>query len=379
MKRLAPIFKGLDAFCGEIFWKSGTLQSPKLPLFSKCFQTRLLSAKLFTTWLMVIDSAFLFVLAFFQLLFSSQPVYPVDFVYPLLLCASMVVMAYFIVASQKNGRVTSAGIYLTWLLFAICGLPELYWWAKSDLRNLVDGIRFCAFLVWYMAVWVQIILFSFADVMQVQPDQAKNSNKKSPEKQSSFLSRQTMWWFNQICLIGIKKPLEVSDLYSLNSEDTSEVLVPKWNCLWDKAMKEYDGKKVNEPQSFNQRNPSFFDLHDDSLPLLAANIDHIDSSFQEMPRVEDLPKDTLEPPSVLFRLLWLFKWDLLCATVVKLFSDLLQFTNPQLLKALISFTSNPAAPLWHGVLLSISMFVSQLSSLFLNQLLSLTYSVGTGF
>lgn len=45
-----------------------------------------------------------------------------------------------------------------------------------------------------------------------------------------------MWWFNKICGTGFKKPLEVPDLYSLNSEDTSAVLVPCWNVLWTKAM-----------------------------------------------------------------------------------------------------------------------------------------------
>lgn len=45
-----------------------------------------------------------------------------------------------------------------------------------------------------------------------------------------------MWWFNGICSIGIKKPLEVSDLYSLNAGDTSAVLIPKWDRLWAKAV-----------------------------------------------------------------------------------------------------------------------------------------------
>jgi hypothetical protein len=45
-----------------------------------------------------------------------------------------------------------------------------------------------------------------------------------------------MWWFNKICDIGIRKPLEAADLYALNPEDTSKVLVPKWTKLWKQAM-----------------------------------------------------------------------------------------------------------------------------------------------
>lgn len=45
-----------------------------------------------------------------------------------------------------------------------------------------------------------------------------------------------MWWFNNICAIGFKKPLKVSDLYNLDSNDTSAVLLPYWNVLWVKAI-----------------------------------------------------------------------------------------------------------------------------------------------
>uniref|UniRef100_A0A915D418 Uncharacterized protein n=1 Tax=Ditylenchus dipsaci TaxID=166011 RepID=A0A915D418_9BILA len=64
--------------------------------------------------------------------------------------------------------------------------------------------------------------------------------------------------------------------------------------------------------------------------------------------------------------------------IIKLFSDLLQFINPQLLSALIAFVGNPEAPLWHGVMLSITMFfVSELGSLLLNHYYYLTYRVAT--
>lgn len=46
-----------------------------------------------------------------------------------------------------------------------------------------------------------------------------------------------MWWFNKICSVGITKPLEVTDLYSLNYSETSGALVPRWLKLWDRAMK----------------------------------------------------------------------------------------------------------------------------------------------
>lgn len=37
-------------------------------------------------------------------------------------------MLVWILACRKFGKNTSGGLFLTWLLFAVCGLPELNWW-----------------------------------------------------------------------------------------------------------------------------------------------------------------------------------------------------------------------------------------------------------
>lgn len=40
----------------------------------------------------------------------------------------------------------------------------------------------------------------------------------------------------------------------------------------------------------------------------------------------------LEPPSVVYNLFKMFKWEFLAASAIKMFSDVLQFANPFLLK-----------------------------------------------
>jgi mRNA-degrading endonuclease YafQ of YafQ-DinJ toxin-antitoxin module len=108
--------------------------------------------------------------------------------------------------------------------------------------------RFIAFIIWYPCVVIQVILFAYADKPAVDLKRAENEviftslffydfQKRSEEKVSSFINRQTMTWFNKICAIGVRKPLEVNDLYPLNDEDTSNVLIGRWNVCWDKAMK----------------------------------------------------------------------------------------------------------------------------------------------
>ncbi|KAI1722936.1 ABC transporter transmembrane region domain-containing protein [Ditylenchus destructor] len=421
------ILRGLDALCGEPFWMPNFLESPTLPLLTRCFQhtvlvwipfvfvlltspvlmfqitikqnpplpwTRLLAAKIFITCFLVVDTIILFLVACFELFDTSHAANPVDFIYPLMLCVSMIVMAGLILACQKHGRLTSAVIFLIWLVFAICGIPEFYWWINigfGALNTAFDVFRYLCFLVWYACVVTQVVLFSFADIPA--DGRCKRDKNQSAEKSCSFLNRQTMWWFNALCAIGIRKPLEISDLYSLNPDDTSAILVPQWNRSWDSAMKKYNEKKKQLTKEEIHLNGNAFPRHiindhngagqsnedeNDNVPLLTASAEQTSSSYGSVAKDDQHLTSQLKAPSILYRLVYLFKWDLICAMFMKLLSDLLQFVNPQLLKALISFTSNLSAPLWHGIVLSILMFiVSELSSLLQNHYYYLTYRVAT--
>jgi len=357
----------LDLFCGEALWDPNILSSTAIPVLSRCMQhtilvwipalftlliapliaiqcsseknqplpwTHLLSAKLSLTCLLILDSAFLFLLAFYESV-SGSVVKPVDFVYPSLQFLSMVLISTFILACQRRGKVTSGAMWINWTLYSICGLPELYYfWSLNDATS-TEIIRFVGFAIWYSCVVTQLFLFSYADSPAVDLWKRVENEKRSEEKTSSFINRQTMWWFNKICAIGIKKPLEVSDLYTLNSEDTSKVLVPRWKKLWNFAMKDYNARKRQSDQD-------------------------------------------VEPPSIIWRLFMMFRGDVILAMVIKCVSDLLQFANPLLLSALIRFTENSNLPLWYGVGLAILMFVaSELSSIMINNYYYLMYRVGT--
>jgi hypothetical protein len=75
------------------------------------------------TCILIIDTAFLFFLSIYE----ADDNVVVNFIYPLMLCFSMILMVTFIIACQRYGKVTSGGMWITWLLYALCGLPELYY------------------------------------------------------------------------------------------------------------------------------------------------------------------------------------------------------------------------------------------------------------
>jgi hypothetical protein len=168
----------------------------------------------------------------------------------------------------------------------------------------------------------------------------------SPETHSSFLNRQTLWWFNKIPATGIKKPLVADDLFNLDTECESKHLVPIWDVLWNKAMRgtcnklcyhiviviatEYHQRKLAFEQTMSEHDTN------DMTPLLLG--DSSKKKFSKYGATEsntkksDKLKNQPQPPSVVWRLFIMFWPDFVGATLVKILSDVLQFANPQLLE-----------------------------------------------
>ncbi|KAJ3588064.1 hypothetical protein NHX12_011658, partial [Muraenolepis orangiensis] len=53
-----------------------------------------------------------------------------------------------------------------------------------------------------------------------------------PEAASSFLSKVSFWWITGLMATGYKRPLEEKDLWSLNPEDCSQMVVPHLERCW---------------------------------------------------------------------------------------------------------------------------------------------------
>ncbi|KAE9419577.1 hypothetical protein Angca_007423, partial [Angiostrongylus cantonensis] len=399
------ILTGLDNFCGEEFWDWSIWQK-KLPSLSRCFQhttlvwipciflycispiltaqmsyrrfsplpwTRKTIAKLALVAVLVIDSCILFTLPFIEVVSNGVPPV-VEFVYPLMLFVAMILHAIFTLAFRRCGKLTSAGLFLSWLFFTVCGLPEMLYWLHHiyDLKRHrpTDSFRRAAHLVWWPVCFIQLILHCFADSPPVSYKILNNKGVPSPEMFSSFINRLTMWWFNDICRKGIQKPIEPKDLYALNDDDCSAVLVPKWTQMWEKKVAEYKFRCSVASFRIQASNSESHTSTTNSQTALLLDVQGLQDYVGAMPNIRR--------PSIICCLFSLFKWDIIIAMSTKALSDLLQFCNPLLLRSLIRFTEDSQRPLWHGIMLALTMFsTSELSSLMQSHYYYLMYRVGT--
>ncbi|XP_042311067.1 ATP-binding cassette sub-family C member 3 isoform X5 [Sceloporus undulatus] len=137
---------------------------------------------------------------------------------------------------------------------------------------------------------------------------------------------------------GYKRPLEDKDLWSLNTEDKSDVIVQKLQKEWDKQKHERLQKKdVSYMKNSNNVMNHIVDGPEETEILLSSNTEQ-------------------KEPSFLKALVKTFGPYFLIGSFFKLVQDLLSFVNPQLLSMLIGFIKNERAPSWWGYLIAALMF-----------------------
>uniref|UniRef100_A0A8C0BW11 Multidrug resistance-associated protein 1 n=1 Tax=Buteo japonicus TaxID=224669 RepID=A0A8C0BW11_9AVES len=146
-----------------------------------------------------------------------------------------------------------------------------------------------------------------------------------PEFSASFLSRITFWWITGLMIQGYRRPLEAKDLWSLNKEDKSEEIVPSLARNW---AKEWAKTKSSEASLFKVLYKTFGPYFLMSFLFKAAH-------------------------------------------------DLLMFAGPEILKLLINFVNNKAAPNWQGYFYTVLLFVCAcLQTLILHQYFHICFVTG---
>ncbi|KAE9546782.1 hypothetical protein FO519_010006, partial [Halicephalobus sp. NKZ332] len=304
--------------------------------------------------ILLIDGIFIFT-RYFADKSDGLPTPAVNIVYPLFLIITVagLLLGHFV--CRQAGIVSSGIIFNTWLLLMLCGCPELYEWIQKstdDSQPSSNG-RSTAFFIWWFGCFVETILFCFAD----------RRDEKDPaveEHRISFLNHIFLWWFTKLPLIGYKRNLEVKDMFPLHEGNKCDALEALWDRYWVPTVEKYKKKR-----------------RDMLIEQSCQNIKSMGNGLHNGLKVSE--KNALKPlpPSVLYNIFKMFKFEFITAMVIKVVADVISFLNPMLLSELLTNISDPNGKLWHGLMFGVLMFcVSELKSFMINHSMVILFRVG---
>jgi len=152
--------------------------------------------------------------------------------------------------------------------------------------------------------------------------------KDCPENSASFLSRITFWWFGGMILKGYKRPLTTDDMWSLDHNNKSNVILRKFDKVWIPTVKK---EKEMATRRATEGRPFMTDI------------------------------------SLLSSVLKTFWPEIIFISFLKLIASILIFVNPLVLDRLISFMSpTNNEPTWRGYFYALLMFISLLFESLIN-------------
>uniref|UniRef100_A0A8C1FUC5 Multidrug resistance-associated protein 1 n=1 Tax=Cyprinus carpio carpio TaxID=630221 RepID=A0A8C1FUC5_CYPCA len=259
---------------------------------------------------------------------------PVYLVSPTMLGVTML-LATFLIQYERMKGVQSSGVMLNfWLVALVCATVTF----RSKILHAltepasVNVFKYTTFYIYYTMLLISLILACLSDQPPLFSQAVKDSNP-CPELGASFLSRITFWWITGLMVIGYKRPLEEKDLWSLNTEDKSEKVVPQLVRRWDQEC-----NKVKRPIDKTLYSPK-----------RAAKGEKKEG--QPIEESEILLAKTLQKtgePSLFCALCRTFGPYFLVSSLYKIIHDILMFVGPEILRLLIQFVNDSSAPTWHG-------------------------------
>lgn len=371
-------------FCNGTLWDEDQLLNGSYPHFSDCFQqTVLVWGPCGFLWLVTpfyiyhltnVDgvprphtflsvaksfiSGVLFFLAIVDLLIDSNDKSETSinipnslFVAHSMKAATFLLSILLIYLERIKGFITSGVLFIFWFLTLVVSIVPFY---TLIMQRIYDSnfLKFSLFYVYFFLVLVQFILHCFAEKI-TRRGYYEMGGKPCMEVEASFLSRLTFWWLSGLIIRGYKKPLEENDISDLHPRDKNDVVIPEFEKAWKAEYKKHEQIKekevlYNKPsRSINQPNHS---RNSEKTPLLG-----------KPPSVtfKGGKQEEKENKASLFKVLAkVYGPSMLRAWACKFMYDILQFTSPILLSALINYTTHKSTtPAWQGFTLAGSFFV----------------------
>ncbi|XP_026534013.1 canalicular multispecific organic anion transporter 1 isoform X2 [Notechis scutatus] len=258
----------------------------------------------------------------------------------------------------------------------ISGIFQLQTLIRQAVQgSITDVPRFSFFLGSY---GLQLLLLFVSIISDVAPEM-KEAAEKNPEITASFLSSITFHWYNRTMVKGYRKPLEIDDLWELrDSEKTQQIF-----CTFEKNMKAGVRKAQRKLEIWHRKKKQRLAATDLANGLSKAQsqdalvLEEKEKKPKKMAIAGEQSNDYYAKNWLIVALLQTCAGKLLKSVGLKLIHDFLVFVNPQLLKMIINFVSDPKAYLWQGYVFAVLLFLTALvQSLCLQQYFRLCFEVG---
>uniref|UniRef100_A0A8C3YH35 Multidrug resistance-associated protein 1 n=1 Tax=Catagonus wagneri TaxID=51154 RepID=A0A8C3YH35_9CETA len=348
----------LRGFCSadgsDPFWEWNVTWSTSNPDFTKCFQNTVL------VW---VPCSYLWVCFPFYVLYLSR--HDRGYIQMTHLNKAKTLLATFLIQIERRRGVQSSGVMLTfWLVALLCALAILRSKIMTALKEgaVTDVFRDVTFCIYCSLVLIQLVLSCFLDRAPLFSETIHDPNP-CPESSASFLSRITFWWITGLMVQGYRQPLESTDLWSLNKEDTSEQVVPVLVKNWKK-------------ECAKSRKPPVKIVYSSKDPAQPKGGSKVDVNEEAEALIVKSPQKERDPS--LFKVLYkTFGPYFLMSFLFKALHDLMMFAGPEILKLLINFVNDKKAPDWQGYLYTALLFISAcLQTLVLHQYFHICFVSG---
>ncbi|XP_005407735.1 PREDICTED: canalicular multispecific organic anion transporter 1 [Chinchilla lanigera] len=386
----------VDKFCNSTFWNSSFLDRPDadLPL---CFeQTVLVWIPLCFLWLLApwqlfhvyrsrtktssitkfyiakqVLVGFLLILAVIELALAltedsgQATIPPVKYVNPILYLVTWLLVLLIQYSRQWCIQKNSWFLTIFWILSICCDTFQFQTLVRALLQDKSSNLAYsCLFFISYGLQILILILSAFSE---------KSDLSSNPSSTASFLSRITFNWYNRVVRKGYKHPLTLEDVWELDEEFKTKLVVSKFKVVMEKELQKAK-RAFQRRQQKSQRNSG----------AKSHGLDKNQSQSQDVLVLEEAKKKKKSKATKDFPKSWLtktlfktFSMVLLKSFILKLVYDVSMFLNPQLLKWLIAFVSDYDSYVWHGYVYAILLLViSLLQSLCLQAYFQMCFILG---
>ncbi|XP_071638106.1 multidrug resistance-associated protein 1 isoform X3 [Temnothorax longispinosus] len=375
---------GMDQFCGTKFWDANLTWYTNNPDLTECFQKTILvwvpciflwafsamEAYYFLnskrrnvpyTWLFISKQVLTVGLILLSIVdlgvaihaSTYRTVHNVDYCTPIVKIVSFTLASTLMQYNRKHGMRTSGLLFLFWFFLTICGCVQY----RSFVNEFIKGAEPTYPLVSYMIYYpIVVILFVLNFLVDAEPKFSEYPTVESPcpEQSSSFPSRIIFAWFDSLAWKGFRKPLETSDLWSMNPEDMATEIVPKFDKYWNKNLRKTD-----------ELIWTYFRVESAKASYRKAS-GQVDFNSGRKKKIASI----LPPICKAFGATFMF------GAFLKLIQDVMTFISPQILKLLIDFTEGEE-PMWKGYFYSALLLVTAiLQTLVLSQYFHRMFLVG---